>query len=70
MQLHSTIKSEILYCILCTQFREMETPWIDLCSFDSSNEIVAYSEYPVMMDESMAMPQENLSREAFGGKCC
>ena len=27
---------------------------IDLCSFDSSNEIVAYSEYPVKMDENNA----------------
>ena len=43
---------------------------IDLCSFDSSNEIVAYSEYTVMMDESTAKVcclQEKLSREAFGG---
>lgn len=43
---------------------------IDICSLSDSNEVVAYSEHPITMDENtsnVSFIQEKLSREAFGG---
>ena len=59
-------------CVI--SFRETVIPsWIksiDICSLNSNNKVVAYSEYPVTMDErtaNVSFLQEKISKEAFGG---
>ena len=56
-------KCQCLSSALCDQWIKS----VDICSLNSNNEVVAYSGYPVTVDENTANVslQEKLSRDAF-----